>query len=250
MDQEPQKSNETTDYDQPVAYDVNGQPLYAHPADQPQQQPQEPAPAQAVESTQLVVSDEQTKARHETSMKQYPFLNLSENEYVIGTVRRHPIALAGPFAIGVILLGLLWSLQINYDFFVAQFGLTGAAASPGFLFGPILAFSGLVILGLIVAYYVYDHNRFFLTNECVVQYIQYSLFSKREQTISLGSIEDASFLQSGLLQSILNYGTVRLSTIGDEDTYTFPYVANPKFEIGILSNAVEAFKNGRQVNGN
>ncbi|MNG38312.1 hypothetical protein D3C84_1259690 [compost metagenome] len=50
-----------------------------------------------------------------------------------------------------------------------------------------------------------------------------------------------------MLQSILNYGSIRLSTEGDETTYRFKYVANPKEQIALLNNAVEAFKNGRPV---
>ena len=94
---------------------------------------------------------------------------------------------------------------------------------------------------------MYAQNRFFLTNESVIQEIQLSLFSKREQTVSLGNIEDASFSQKGILQTFFNYGSIRLSTEGDETTYRFQYVANPRHEIAILNNAVEAFKNGRPV---
>jgi hypothetical protein len=90
-------------------------------------------------------------------------------------------------------------------------------------------------------------NQFFLTNESVIQEIQVSLFARREQTVSLSNIEDASYHQHGILQTLLNYGSIRLSTEGDETTYRFYYVANPRREIAILNNAVEAFKNGRPI---
>jgi hypothetical protein len=86
-----------------------------------------------------------------------------------------------------------------------------------------------------------------LTNESVIQEIQLSLFSQHEQTISLGNIEDASYFQEGILQQMINYGTIRLSTQGDENTYRFTYASNPKQHIATLNNAVEAFKNGRPV---
>ena len=86
-----------------------------------------------------------------------------------------------------------------------------------------------------------------MTNESVIQEIQHSLFSRHEQTVSLGSIEDASFKQSGVLQLMMNYGTVRLSTEGEETTYRFTYVTNPRNHVAILNNAIEAFKNGRPV---
>ena len=61
-------------------------------------------------------------------------------------------------------------------------------------------------LGLYIAIWVYMQNRFFLTNESVIQEIQISLFSKREQTVSLMNIEDSSYSQKGILQTLFNYG--------------------------------------------
>lgn len=95
--------------------------------------------------------------------------------------------------------------------------------------------------------WVYQNNKFFLTNESVIQEIQVSLFSRHEQTVSLQNIEDASYRQQGILQTMFNYGSIRLSTEGDETTYRFNFVADPKRHIAILNDAVEAFKNGRPV---
>jgi len=100
-----------------------------------------------------------------------------------------------------------------------------------------------------IAYYVYVSNKLFLTNESVIQEIQLSLFSHREQTVSLANIEDASYEQHGIIQQLFNYGSIRLSTEGDETTYHFSYVANAEQHIATLNNAVEAFKNGRPVSG-
>jgi hypothetical protein len=105
----------------------------------------------------------------------------------------------------------------------------------------------LMVLGGAIALWVYVQNQFFMTNESVIQEIQESLVSRHEQTVSLGSIEDASFRKSGIMQTLFDYGTIRLSTEGEETTYIFHYVANPKKQVAILNNAIEAFKNGRPV---
>ena len=109
----------------------------------------------------------------------------------------------------------------------------------------LLIFASLLLGGASI--WIYHKNQFFMTNESVVQEIQHGLFSHHEQTVSLGSIEDASYRRQGILQHILNYGTMRLSTEGEETTYRFAFVENPKEQIAIVSNAVEAFKNGRPV---
>ena len=138
------------------------------------------------------------------------------------------------------------SSAVNYPLIMASLGIvTGSEYGLVILCGVLISF--LFLLGTYIAISVYSDNRFFLTNESAIQEIRHSLFSKSEQTVSLANIEDASYQQHGILQSMLNYGSIRLSTEGDETTYRFSYVANPKDEIALLNNAVESFKNGRPI---
>lgn len=202
--------------------------------------------SRAVEPIKVQVSPEIQK-RHDRSVRLYPYLNLSAGEYVITAVRRHPIGLIIPLSIGALIIAMTLSILFNYAGFVDTFNIRGAAADASAVAVPMLLFCALIGLGMFVVYYVYVNNKFFLTNESVIQEIQVSLFSRLEQTVSLTNIEDASYTQHGILQHIFNYGSIRLSTEGDETTYRFTYVANPKRHIATLNNAVEAFKNGRPV---
>lgn len=187
------------------------------------------------------------KEKHEESKTLFPYLNLSEGEYVISAIKRHQIgilAIWGVVAIGILflVLGIFISMGTGNTFG----GIVDAENLPWLA----MIFLGLIVLvfmGGILASVVYDGNRFFLTNESVTQHIQVSLFSKKEQTISLGNIEDASFTQHGIIQHMLNYGSLRLSTEGDETTYRFSFVEDPSIQVSLLNNAVEAFKNGRPV---
>jgi hypothetical protein len=240
-------------YDQPVAYDSEGRPLYAHP-------PAKPVPAsltqaaiqqvvhiaRAVDPIKQEISDA-TKKKHDLSTRLYPSLNLSDNEYVINAVRRHPIGLIIPLLLGVLLITAALTVLSNYAAIVELLNIQGQLAEVSSMAIPLLLFCVIIGLGMFVVYYVYVNNKFFLTNESVIQEIQISLFAHNEQTVSLGNIEDASYNQAGILQQIVNYGSIRLSTEGDETTYRFTYVANPKQHIATLNNAVEAFKNGRPV---
>ncbi len=164
-------------------------------------------------------------------------------------IRRHPIGLFIPTSITALVLVLLSvGLVLAPDFYSSQTTTTFIDMPPittvigGILL--LMLFAG--ILGGI-AIWVYLQNQFFLTNESVIQEIQHGLFSRHEQTVSLGSIEDASFKQYGILPHIFGYGLMRLSTEGEETTYRFNYVENPKEQIAIVNNAVESFKNGRPV---
>jgi uncharacterized membrane protein YdbT with pleckstrin-like domain len=232
----------------PVAYDADGNPLYAAPPEQyAAQQPSHVVHvARATEPIPVEVSAE-TKRRHDESMKNYPNLNLSDHEYVISAVRRHPIGMLAPLIATAFSVSLMLILVFNYPYISETLGLSMDSFGLVLIMGLMLLF--LFLIGGYLAAWVYTNNRFFLTNESVVQEIQSSIFSHKEQTVSLMNIEDASFNQSGPIQAILNYGSIRLSTEGEETTYRFDYVANPKRQIAILNNAVEAFKNGRPVEG-
>jgi hypothetical protein len=203
-----------------------------------------------IEPKKGVISDELRK-KHEDSVAKFPFLNLSEGEYVILNIQRHPIGLWIPVGTGMFLIILLLSGLFIYPTILEQQrdSLITGGGLPGFGFVALIVILVSVLVGIMtyIAAWIYLRNQFFLTNESVIQELQYGLFSHHEQTASLGSIEDVSYKQHGILQTMLNYGSIRLSTEGEETTYRFYYVSNPKRQTATLTNAVEAFKNGRPV---
>lgn len=252
--------SEPTDYSKPVAYDTNGRPLYAHPptTSQPTQEiiPNDANAdtsthqvvhfTRAMEPAAPVISDD-TRQRHEKSKRRFPTLNLSEGEYIISAVKRHPIGVLPWVAMPLLFtIGALLAVPFYADFYRNATSTTGL---PSVDIVSLLLLFGIALVWLIgfAAIYIYTQNKFFLTNESVIQEIRHSLFAHHEQTVSLANIEDASYRQTNILEQLFNYGSIRLSTEGDETTYRFAYVTNPKKQIAILNNAVEAFKNGRPI---
>lgn len=237
---------DTTDYNTPVAYDSNGRPLYAHPPLDPRQA----AKTQIMHTATKIVGQtqhisEEAKRLHDESAKEYPHLNLSPGEYIISAVRRHWVGLMTPIGLGLVLTGVIVAVLAMYPSIVPD-------DDPPFesIIAPAILLLALVGLGTYIAVWIYLNNRFFLTNESVIQEIQTSLFSSKEQTVSLLNIEDASYTQTGIVQLLFNYGSIRLSTQGDETTYRFQYVSNPKQQIALLNNTVEAFKHGSPIKEN
>lgn len=257
----------------PVAYDADGNPLYAAPpppAERPyshvtaapesldghnfdprmrSQYANEPDVRHHSREYEPVVGpmSDDLKSKCRESRERFPGLNLSDGEYVIVSVRRHPIGLLIPVVVSIIVIVLLLAGLITYPMIAED--ATGAAPGIELLSVAILGLIVIVGISSYLSVWVYLRNTFYLTNESVIQEIQHSIFSKHEQTVSLGSVEDASYHQTGVLQTALNYGTIRLSTEGDETTYRFSFVDNPKKQIAALNNAIEAFKNGRPVSG-
>jgi len=238
--------NEKPSPDDPVAYDTKGQPLYSHP-----QQSAESANANnpinafkvagPTEPEKPIISQE-TKLKHDRSAQMYSDLDLSDDEYVIHAVKRHPIGLFMPFIIGFFLVFVSSIVMANSNSIAGSIQLF-ENPSLFMIKIPVIVFIAIVVFVTYVAYYIYSNNKFFLTNESVIQKIQTGLFSKNEQTVSLIDIEDASYTQNGIMQQFFNYGSIRLSIQGEETTYRFSYAANPKQCIATITNAIKAFKN-------
>ena len=159
------------------------------------------------------------KIRHERSKKDFPGLSLEEGEYIEFAFSRAKICLmmimCGMF-FGVIVVLLAFLIALLGQEMIDEMGRK-------FLFIILLALlAASVIMGMI-ALTTYRGNKLYVTNRRVIQLMMNSLVSSSTNTIDLVSVEDVSFHQNGLLQRLLHFGTLRLSTIGDETTYTFKY---------------------------
>ena len=159
------------------------------------------------------------KIRHERSKKDFPMLNLEDDEYVEYAFKRANICLMLIMAgtgIGVIIILLGFLLVLLGQSMIDEMGKR-------FLFIMLFALFASVIIIRIVAIKTYHGNRLFITNQRVVQHLMTSLVSSSVNAIDLTGVEDVSFRQDGILPRIFHYGTLRLATVGDETTYTFKY---------------------------
>ena len=83
----PDNPQQPEDYNKPVAYDANGQPLYAHPPILQSQSDKMPT-VQVVRPTEpeKQIISEAVKLKHQQSKEVFPDLNLSDGEYVVVSV--------------------------------------------------------------------------------------------------------------------------------------------------------------------
>ncbi|MBR2998690.1 PH domain-containing protein [Candidatus Saccharibacteria bacterium] len=183
-----------------------------------------------------------TKIRHERSRKDFPELKLDDDEYVEFAFKRARICILmilGAVAAGLILVLLAFLIVLLNQSRIDEMGRH---------FLMIILFTLLasaILIGL-VSLRIYSGNRLFITNKKVTQMIMTSLVSSSVNIIDLTSVEDASFRQDGIWQRILHYGTFRLSTVGDETTYTFKYSdiapAELKAVTKLISDAKKKYK--------
>ena len=159
------------------------------------------------------------KIRHERSLKDFPNLKLEDGEYVEFAFMRAKaciLMILGGTAMGLILILLAFLIVLVGQSMIDDMGRN-------FLFVILSALMAAAFLIGIISLRVYRGNRLYITNKHAIQLIMNSLVSSSINIIDLASVEDASFRQDSLLQRIFHYGTFRLSTVGDETTYTFKY---------------------------
>ncbi|MBQ1528025.1 PH domain-containing protein [Candidatus Saccharibacteria bacterium] len=181
------------------------------------------------------------RIRHARSKQDFPFLKLEENEYVELLITRSKKGLVLIWAgvlLGMATLGVALALVIN----AITRGVAISAQSMTYFWLFLGGLYVIIILGALISSKVYLANKFFVTNKRVIYYAQNSLFDKSANIIELSRIEDVSYKQSGLLDHLLSFGTLRLSTVGDETTYTFPFVDTPDDELEFIAHLLHKTK--------
>jgi hypothetical protein len=212
-------------------------------------QPEQPRYASQVGSHRLnpkqppIITPEQ-EAKHNESKAKYPHLPLSHGEFVVEEVRRHPIGLLSIWFIVALLVGAIFAAVALYGMnrdYIATIFMADPSTIPSaaVMTVPALILTAFFALGGIIATIVYEGNRFYLTNESIVQLVQTSLFSTKQQVVNLINVEDASSEQTNIVEQILNYGTINLSTQGEHTRYRFRFVANPKRVTQAVNDSAE-----------
>lgn len=185
------------------------------------------------------------RSRHEQSLKDHPQVKVDDDEYVVMALRRHNIGLIGVFLTTFLMFVMLVSAWILICFTPNKFEIADQMKNNlSLIFGSL---SVLVVVAGYIGYSTYISNRLFITNERAVQWIVRGLLDRKNQVINLESVEDISFFQTGILQHIFNYGTVRMSTTGDESTYTFHFAKSPAKVVEILGEISECARENQPI---
>lgn len=183
------------------------------------------------------------KLRHARSVKDFPDINLEADEYMKLAICRSPIMIvliwAGEALAIVGLFALLIFLQRNSTSGpVFQLDQNGQS----FLLLCIYVLMGVTLIAGLISTHVYRRNKIFITNKRLIQQTATSLFISSTNIIELVSIEDVSFKQSGIIDYIFKIGTLRMSTVGEETTYTLKYVDSPNNELEVITHLVHVEK--------
>lgn len=197
------------------------------------------------------MKDELAQVKHARSEKDYPELKLEPDEHVVLHLKRSRVGVIAiwcmvAFCIIVLSFALIMianSLKNNETLLVVN------DDALGYLRIAIFALYAVIIAGGMVGQSIYDTNEMFITNRRAIQKSRVSLFANSTNIIELRRIEDVSFRQETLLDHLFRIGILRMSTIGDETTYTFRFLDTPRDEVTVISHLVYENKRRGKTNG-
>lgn len=183
------------------------------------------------------------KLRHARSKKDFPGVKLEDDEYVELIIRRSkvvPILIrAGVVLSAFILVALIILMNAS-----SNSGSVFSIGTTAQLFMSLIAcvVFGAILIVAMISNHVYNGNILYVTNQRLIMQTATTLFTTSTNVIDLVSVEDVSFKQESLLDKVLRMGTLRMSTISDETTYTFKDVDTPVDELETIIHLVHAQK--------
>ena len=185
------------------------------------------------------MNQEEIKLRHDRSKKAFPELELEDDEYVEVAV------LKAPQSYLLIWIAILFGiLMLAIAFVVFSLNMPSNTAGDNFLALVVITISAcLIIYGCLITN-VFKRNKMFITNKRVTQFLMTTPIASSVNVIDLSSIEDVSYHQTTIIQKLCHFGTLRLATVGDETTYTFPMTVISSKEIAKIVKLVNDDRDG------
>lgn len=171
-------------------------------------------------------------------MSTHEILDIDKNEQVIIDARRDPIGLYTIYALSIgsvvmILAALFFSVKLG-----SEVGLDLSAIVWAVLYGAIVM---LVSIFSYIGARVYKSNQLVVTNENIIQVLQFSLFNRQVSQLNLAKIQDVSVDQVGIIQTFFGYGTIEIETAGEAANFRFPYAEDPTRIAKIIIEAHEDY---------
>lgn len=174
---------------------------------------------------------------NQTNSADNPLHVMSPGEKVVANIKRHPIGLISVYIVSGIMLVLIFTAVALLSRFVPNLNDRDLT----FAFITAMALASLVAIFTWISSIVYNGNRWVVTSDSITQIQQTGLFRKQTSQLSLENLEDVTFEQTTLLQSMFNYGTLKAQTAGEHSKFHFDYCPNPKKYAVAIIEAHEEF---------
>jgi hypothetical protein len=139
------------------------------------------------------------------------------DEEIIVTMRQHPWVLARPAFYLTLIFAAVFVIFLIFNFSTFSFSSLIVAVCFGLIY-------------VSVSWYTYSNDLFILTNQRLIKIDQKSFFNRRVSETELDNVYNINYEVKGIIKSLLNFGDVKISTVGDDVSTIFIYnIENPHY---------------------
>ncbi|HLC93534.1 MAG TPA: PH domain-containing protein [Patescibacteria group bacterium] len=167
------------------------------------------------------------------------FYGEDEGEEILYIFRRSFVTNVGWILMAIFML--IAPLGFNLFFYFLDTNIT-ALLTPSIVFS-VNAFWYLFTFGFIYERFLnWYFNVYIVTGKRIVDMDFYHLLSTRVSEAPLRNIEDVTYRQTGVLESVFNIGSIFIQTAAENREFEFDSVANPAKVHDILTDLVREVK--------
>jgi len=178
------------------------------------------------------------RACYNIRMAKELLMQLDPDERILRSTKRHIISTV----FIVIVSSTLFLIVLSALYFgVKNSNSIGIGEYEGFFALAMLFLLGLVALFSFVAVYLDRKNELIVTNENIIQLLQFGLFNRQVSQLNLAKIQDVSVDQRGILAHVFNFGVVEVETAGEVANFRFIYAPNANLIAKIIIEAHEDY---------
>ncbi len=175
-----------------------------------------------------------------TLYERYPDIADDPDEVLFADVRKHWIGLLAIYLIGVLMIILAVLLASLTPWFAHAGGVALTAEALSLVWLGAIVLTALVLIGTLIAAWVYQASHLLITNENVIEVRQISLFSRKVSHLNMINVEDVTVSKNGIFQTLLNYGRLLIQTAGERENFNFTYTPDPNTYRRYIIQAHEA----------
>ncbi|MEO6761373.1 MAG: PH domain-containing protein [Candidatus Saccharimonadales bacterium] len=143
-------------------------------------------------------------------------------ERLVCEIKRHPIGIIGTYVTSAIVVVAVCVAAILAPEYIEVIRPYRAALALGAIIITVIS-----LLFAYVAAVVYKGNRWIVTSDSITQVEQTSLFNKKSSQLSMANLEDVTYEQNGIFQSMFGYGVIRAESAGDRSKFMMIYCPHP-----------------------
>jgi len=154
-------------------------------------------------------------------------IEIDENEVVIKVIRRHWIVLF----FNALTIFFLTAIPVSMIFGLHFIPLNRVINFSGnsFYAGAFLFFAWILFVWLIAwtMWTIYYLDTLIITNKRLFNIDQYGLFRRESFSFRADRIQNVSVRVNGVIQTLLDYGTIRIETAGEREDFIATYIPHP-----------------------